>query len=205
VKAGYIEIAANISGTLLVLIGKVAALIQTIILVQNTARSLGATEKAMLRRVFKNSISYYNVRIIEGGTGIFSLANTAFVIGNTIFLPGKKYISNSGLLVHECVHVWQYQHRGCRYTFDALWAQYHLGRIPGKSNAYNWQAEISRGWEDINAEAQAQLIEDNWEGMVQNSAASKSLSCHSGLIKAGFQILQNSRCFRVSRLITYEE
>jgi hypothetical protein len=61
------------------------------------------------------------------------------------------------VLVHECAHVWQYQHLGPRYAFDAVWAQLRRGR-----SAYDWAAELGRGrqWRDFNREAQAEFLQD---------------------------------------------
>jgi hypothetical protein len=62
-------------------------------------------------------------------------------------------------LVHECTHVWQYQHLGYSYTADSLWAQ-------ATSDAYNWEAEFGQGhgrWQDFNPEAAAAFVEEVWE------------------------------------------
>jgi len=64
-----------------------------------------------------------------------------------------------GLLIHECVHAWQYQHLGPRYAVLALGAQVLL------PDAYDWEAELGRGkpgWRQFNQEAQAELIEHTW-------------------------------------------
>jgi hypothetical protein len=53
--------------------------------------------------------------------------------------------------------VWQYQHRGAAYAYEALMAQRHGG--------YDWRKELAAGrarWTEFNPEAQAQLIEDIW-------------------------------------------
>jgi Domain of unknown function (DUF4157) len=86
---------------------------------------------------------------------LFSLSSRPFTLGATIYL---KQRDGEALLVHECAHVWQYQHLGSRYTVDALRAQRKL-----RAGAYRWVDELGRGhrhWRDFNREAQAQLLED---------------------------------------------
>lgn len=63
------------------------------------------------------------------------------------------------ILVHECCHVWQYQHRGTRYASDAVWA------TVVNPDPYDWQVEIANGrttWQELNGEAEAQFLQDIW-------------------------------------------
>ncbi len=65
-------------------------------------------------------------------------------------------------MVHELVHVAQFEAIGARYAPEALLAQWHFG-----SEAYNFEkegrlvAQIAQGrcFADLNREAQAQLVE----------------------------------------------
>lgn len=155
---GLIDLGAGLAGVVLLVLGTLVALVQQLLFLQSPARALTADERELLRRVFRRSLSLYNVRLVEGRSGLFGLNERPFTLGNTIYL--KHYLASlPGLLVHECVHVWQYQHHGPRYAIDALSAQALL------PDAYDWEAELVRGkpgWTRFNREAQAELIEDTW-------------------------------------------
>jgi len=60
-------------------------------------------------------------------------------------MKGNDPGARPDILVHECVHVWQYQNIGSRYTMDALGAQAVYG-----AGAYDWEAELARGNSDWN-------------------------------------------------------
>ena len=157
---GLIDIGSGIAGAVIVIGGTLLSLIQRIFFLQSKERPLTKKERDMLRRVFYNSISLYNIRLIEGGSGAFGINDRAFTLANTIYLKGNDPGVRPDILVHECVHVWQYQNIGSRYTSDALGAQAIYG-----DTAYDWEAELARGnsdWNDFNKEAQAQLIQDIW-------------------------------------------
>jgi hypothetical protein len=158
VVGGLLDLGASLAGQVLLVLGTFVALVQKVLFLQHRARALTGAEREMLRRVFRRSVSLYNVRLVEGRAGVFELNGRPFTLGNTIYL--KHYLSSvPGLLVHECVHVWQYQNVGPRYVVEALGAQVLL------PDAYDWAAEIDGGkpgWPGFNKEAQAQLIEDTW-------------------------------------------
>lgn len=163
---GLIDIASSIAGAILSILGTFASLVQRIIFCQNNERKLTKAEIDMLRIVFQNSISLYDIRLIEGWSGIFgTTTNGAFTLNNTIYLNQTNLATNPEVLVHECVHVWQYQNHGNRYIGDALGAQAVYGRTGTSGDAYDWSAELARGktdWNEFNAEAQAQLINEIW-------------------------------------------
>lgn len=165
IKDGLIDFGASILGAALSILGTLAALVQRVIFCQNNERKLTKEEMAILRIVFQNSLSLYDIRLIEGWSGIFGITtHGAFTLNNTIYLNKTDLTTNPETLVHECVHVWQYQNHGNRYMADALGAQAIFGR-GSVHDAYNWSDELARGntkWEDMNAEAQAELIADIW-------------------------------------------
>ena len=157
---GLIDIGSGIAGALIVIAGTLLSLIQRLFFLQSNDRALTKQEKDMLRRVLYNSLALYNIRLIEGWSGAFGINDRAFTLANTIYLKGNDPAVRPDVLVHECVHVWQYQNIGSRYTMDALGAQAIYGDA-----AYDWEAELTRGnsdWNDFNKEAQAQLIQDIW-------------------------------------------
>jgi len=157
IREGLGDIFSGIGGAVLVILGKAVALAQVALLIQETERTLTAEERRILRVVFHRSIALYNVRLVAGRAGVFGVNDRPFTLGNTIYLKGRDTNKEPELLVHECVHVWQYQNEGARYASDALAAQVV------EDDAYSWEDEISRGntkWVDFNREAQAQLFED---------------------------------------------
>lgn len=146
---------AAVAGAVLVVLGKVVALGQALAGSPRRQRGLDEAERALLTGVFGDSVDLSAVRLVEGDAGLFSANTRPFTLGATIYLKKRR---GEAILVHECAHVWQYQHLGCRYTLDALLAQYRL-----KAGAYRWVDELARGrrhWREFNREAQAQFLED---------------------------------------------
>ena len=161
---GWGDILSGIAGAVIGIVGKAIGVIQTIFGLQWGKRSLTRAEKDMLMQVFRNSVALYNVRVVDGFAGLYSLNDRPFTLGNTIYM--KDTMANTPAeynhtLVHECTHVWQYQNLGYMYTMQALWAQWTL---PGQG--YSWQDELARGhsrWQDFDREAEAAFIEDVWQ------------------------------------------
>lgn len=162
ISRGVGDLFSGLAGAILLVGGKTGAVLLAACALQRGERRLTPAETALLRQVYGDSVALFNVRVMDftGPDG------RAFVLGNTIYLgasPGR------GVLVHECCHVWQYQHRGARYAADALLAQYTL---PGQG--YRWREEPGRGrraWRDFNPEAQAQFLQDLWlSGLFQPDA-----------------------------------
>jgi hypothetical protein len=155
--AGLRDIASGLAASALLPAGKLCSLVQATFFLQSPERPLTAEETALLRRIFRKSVALYNVRIVEGWCGLYSLSADPFTLGNTIYT--KDSVVDAALLVHEVTHVWQYQQTGSRYATDALAATVPPG------NPYDWNAEIAGGkphWVDFNKEAQAAFIEDLW-------------------------------------------
>ena len=99
----------------------------------------------------------YNVRLIEGWSGIYGVNDRAFTLGNTIYLKNHNPSKEPDLPVHECLHVWQYQNTGAPYISEAIAAQWFV------EDSYKWEKEIKRGknqWVEFNKEAQAQFFQD---------------------------------------------
>lgn len=154
---GLTDIGSGFAGAIILVLGKLISLVQTVsYFLQPNERKLTDQEKADLKRVFHDSLALYNIRLVEGYAGAYSLNPRPFTLGNTIYLKERDVTAEPDLLVHECVHVWQYQHAGARYTADALGAQWF-------GNAYDWPKEIAEGrtdWVDFNKESQGQFLED---------------------------------------------
>ncbi len=156
---GLVDLGSNLAGGLIVFAGNAVCLVQRLFFVQGSARPLNAAEQELLRKVFRDSLALYNIRLVQGRSGVFGANDRAFTLANTIYMKDTDPARSPEILVHECVHVWQYQHGGSRYTSDALGAQAIY------KDAYDWRAEASHGrsnWRDFNKEAQAKLIQDVW-------------------------------------------
>lgn len=155
---GLWDLASPIIGTIILVIGKLIALVQSLFYLQSFERPLSVGEKTELQKIFHKGMSIYLIRIIEGHSGIFDATPRAFTLGNTLYLKTGTFPTS--LLVHECSHSWQYHHTGNRYTADALGAQWFV------EDAYNWYKEIENrkktDWLDFNPEAQAEFLEDTW-------------------------------------------
>jgi hypothetical protein len=164
---GFFDVGSGIAGAFVVFGGKLISFVQTLsYFLQPNERKLTAEEKQLLERVFRTSLPRYNIRLVEGFAGLFSVSSSPFTLGNTIYLKDRDVSQKPELLVHECTHVWQYQHFGARYASDAIGAQWFV------EDAYDWQKEIQRGhtdWVDFNKESQAEFHEDLYtDGEVQD-------------------------------------
>jgi len=160
-RKGALDFLSPLAGSFITLLVKGVAFIQSVIFMQLGERPLNEQEKETIRRVYRNSLAIGNIRVIEGFAGLFSTNDRPFTLGDRIYLKHVDTAKDPGLFTHECCHVWQYQQYGARYVIEALWAQY---RVP---DAYNWEKEIERGkthWQDFNREAQAQFIQDSFNG-----------------------------------------
>jgi hypothetical protein len=140
--------------------GRWVSWLQTRLGIQAPARGLSPTEKALAREVPGTQLDPAPIRIVEGRCGLLGLPGRAFVLGNTIFLPDRwcrRDPDREATLVHELVHVWQFQARGIRYLSEALWAQW-LGE------GYDHRLGLGRGrqWSRLNPEQQARLVEEAW-------------------------------------------
>ena len=69
-------------------------------------RELSATEKTMAEKIFGDMIDLEQVEI-KGALPL--LGDSAVVVHNYIFVSDKKLSGEQDILIHELVHVWQYQ------------------------------------------------------------------------------------------------
>jgi hypothetical protein len=159
---GAIDVGSGIGGAALLTGGKAIAFVQTVAVIQAPERQLSGEEVTLLKRVFHNSVALYNVRLVEGRSGLFGINDRPFTLGNTIYLKDRSTAEQPELLVHECIHVWQYQHMGARYTMDAVGAQKWYEWFTDGS-AYDWKSEFAGGktnWLAMNSEAQGRLFQE---------------------------------------------
>jgi hypothetical protein len=157
-KKGLKTFGDNLWGAILLIGGAALTYIQMFFGISHK-RALTDTEKEVLRRVYRNSLSLYNVRVIEGNPGVFSPFNTPFTIGNTIHARRTDFEEEPDELVHEGCHVWQYQHRGVQYANRAI-----ARRAPDR---YDWEWDLivldKSTWSEFHPEAQAAFLTDLWE------------------------------------------
>jgi hypothetical protein len=124
--------------------------------VEGKARPLTAAERAILIPIFESSINYDIVSIEEGNVGLFALTDSgAFVVGHRIRIVSPNalpVIDHPGVLVHETVHVWQFENGGPGYIGQALGAQ-ALGGVGSVSPTpgYDFDNAVAAGlsWGDL--------------------------------------------------------
>ena len=121
-------------------------------------RQLYDWEKDLAKSVFGNSIKYHRVRVDEKALIGPRQYRLCYVSGNTINSWGG--MPNS-LLIHELMHVWQFQNLGLAYIPRALRAQftkagYNYGGI-AQLRRYRQQGKTLF---DFNYEQQADIIAD---------------------------------------------
>lgn len=127
-------------------------------------RSLSESELQQARKVFGSGLNYTPVRVEKMGSFTeFLNGSRAYTMGNIINLPGKahayptQYVS---IIIHELVHVWQYQHGGWGYVPNAVLSQTFGG-------GYDFAKALRQGksWAKMNPEQQAQMIQDAFRGV----------------------------------------
>jgi hypothetical protein len=155
--AGLVGLLSGVAGAALVLAGKLLALAQAMTLAEVRKRALTSREICLLKKVFHDSLSIYDIRLVVGRAGLFDVNDRPFTLANTIYMKSTPAGDWDAILVHEATHVWQYQHMGSRYASDALAAQARLGAA-----AYDWRLCRPKAWKDFNLEAQAEALADAW-------------------------------------------
>lgn len=121
-------------------------------------RDLYDWEKELARSVFGDSIRYGRVRIDERAWIGPRQYRICYVSANTINTWGGM---NNSLLVHELVHVWQYQHLGLVYIPRSLRAQRSkAGYNYGGATYLTKYKELNKMIFDFNPEQQADIVSD---------------------------------------------
>ncbi len=151
---GLGDMAAGIVGGAIAVGGKALALLQVIFCI-GWPRALEAAELAVIHQVFDELLATYNVRIVDGFAGVFSINERPFVLGNMIYMKKVTVASEPEALAHECTHIWQNQHVGAAYTAEALASQFW-------GVGYEWWKDADAGleWVDFGREAQGQTVQN---------------------------------------------
>lgn len=137
------------------------------------SRGLTASEIKMLTPLFGNSIRYSDVLIIPDSNEWTKKFAHAFVLFNTIHYHGEL---KNHILVHEMVHVYQYQHFGSMYIARALIAQHFGEGYEYGSSTGLFRAMIyGKKFKDFNFEQQGQIMEDYYLNYSGNNERTLSL------------------------------
>jgi hypothetical protein len=138
-------------------------------------RGMTDEEIELARPIFGNSIKYEKVRIVayglsnelsteEEGKQGFDTKGTYMVLGNVIFVPPEFSIANRRMaqtLIHELVHVWQYQTGGTSYISSSIVAQISGSAGSGSRNAaYGYQVIPGKTFFDYGPEQQGLIVEN---------------------------------------------
>jgi hypothetical protein len=111
------------------------------------------------------ALRYQDVRVAEGGVlrWIFKRnGGRAFATFHTVNLPeqGHHQRSNVEIVVHEIIHVYQYERAGSRYFAEALLGQREEGYGYGGPEGLAAAAARGKRMADFNREQQAQIAQD---------------------------------------------
>lgn len=130
---------------------------------KDKTRKLTKEEMEILRPIFGDSIFYEMIEVNEGRLGIMGppfapSSDGATTMGYAIYFRSFSIIT----LVHECVHIWQFQFGGTHYIGQS--AIFQIFSWFGGEDPYDWFAKIGtdvNGWYLMEStEAQAEFIED---------------------------------------------
>lgn len=124
-------------------------------------RQLSTDEKLIIQKLFGSSVDIDQIFIVENCRPIKPNLFFAFVSFNTIHCVKEIPVH---VLVHELVHIWQYQRFGSVYIFRALFAQnsingYDYCGIQGLMDNLKTQSGLL--W--FNFEQQAEIVEDYYK------------------------------------------
>jgi len=112
-----------------------------------------------------SSLRFQDIRVARDGIlrPIFRRnGGRAFATFHTVNLPTTGYHerSNVEILLHELVHVYQYERAGSRYFAEALLAQHEAGYDYGGAEALQLARLQGKHLRDFNREQQAQIVQD---------------------------------------------
>lgn len=138
---------------------RIVDVVQTVLKVQSPKRPLTKEERAVLFPIFRESLGYRFIEIVDGPAGILTMSGRPFTMGFTIYIPSYSLDT----LVHECVHVWQFEFEGFKYIGNSALNQLDSMTFNRAYRPYDWRPRIDAGdsWYTLkSAEAQAAFIED---------------------------------------------
>jgi len=129
------------------------------------SRSLTAGEIKLAKRIFKDSIDYNKVKIHDKKYIFFQPSNSGMTPNGEIYMNGvynKDYSKLNGrakgFLIHELVHVWQYQLKILNPVTAAIFENF--AHAFDYSKAYRYTLSPTKDILDYDIEQQAAIIED---------------------------------------------
>ncbi|MBI3961216.1 MAG: hypothetical protein HY335_00585 [Deinococcus sp.] len=143
---------------------------------------LAASERLLLTEFFGGTLYLNRLQLRQGG--ILSWLCTR-VVGNTIYFDHTRPIAllrqqprGQSLLIHEAVHVWQFQHLGPGYIMGSLLDQGRYALATGhRHGAYRYRLEEGRRLVGYRPEQMAQLLEDYFRRMRFGDESSTHCFC----------------------------
>jgi len=126
--------------------------------IQPNIRLLNNHEKELTIRFFGTAIYPKNIRMNDRMHKRIRLLALAFVSFNTIHFEREIAVP---VLIHELVHIWQYQKFGSVYIYRALKAQNSkVGYDYGGQTALYHKMLSNQAFMDFNFEQQGEIFED---------------------------------------------
>jgi hypothetical protein len=112
-----------------------------------------------------SAVRYQDIRVSQGGVLRWIFARNeqrAFATFHTINLPetGPHQRDNINIVVHEIVHVYQYERAGSRYFAEALLGQHEEGYDYGGAAGLAAAVRQGKQLRNFNREQQAQIAQD---------------------------------------------
>lgn len=125
----------------------------------------GAEIEAAASVLGASAVRYHDVRVSQGGALRWIFARNdqrAFATFHTINLPqtGPHQRSNISIVVHEMIHVYQYERAGSRYFAEALLGQHEEGYDYGGPAGLATALGQGKRLANFNREQQAQIAQD---------------------------------------------
>lgn len=128
---------------------------------------LNDKELKIIKNIFGDNLDYSKIKYCIGGLYSYKCTRT---VGNCVYFDiNSNFEENRGtyfinsLIVHETVHMWQYQKFGWIYAFGSLLDQLKgFIKTGSRSAAYKYILEANKKLVDYGFEQQAQIIQDYW-------------------------------------------